>query len=157
MQPNVNLSTNLNPLKDLVDAIMAKERARSRVQIGPGRRTVDTHHRAIQKSKYSGKDLRRIRAERGVGRPPRAHTTQADIDRALLALTDNQRSHLASLFGDYDGDLVDYKVTTGMKGNVWKKFLTKLDRLALIDSGNADVPRLTSLGRACGRALNDSE
>jgi len=125
-------------------------------RIGPGRRTLDTHHKAIRQSKYSGKDLRRIRAERGCGRPPGTFDlTQEEIDRALLALTDNQRKHLEAVVTPWwNGDFMQYKADQKLKGNVWQKFLTKLDKLGLIDSKDDDFPRLTLLGHACGLALN---
>lgn len=37
---------------------------------GPGKRTVFTLHKGINRSRYSGADLRELRAERGIGRPP---------------------------------------------------------------------------------------
>jgi len=146
--------TSFGTSTTIIDALLAKERAEGAgpVQIGPGRKTVHTYHKGLGRERYTGRDLRRIRAERGVGR---LHTTPADIDRALTALTMNQQEHFIDFWVSHNGDLVSFKVASGMKGNVWKKFLAKLDSLGLIDSRNAGIPRLTSLGRAVGKRLED--
>lgn len=51
-----------------MDAALRRHRMLSRVtRQGPGRR----RYWPVKPSRYSGEDLRRIRAERGVGRPPK--------------------------------------------------------------------------------------
>lgn len=40
------------------------------VHTGPGRKTLYTLHKGAHSSRYTGADIRRLNAERGVGRPP---------------------------------------------------------------------------------------
>ena len=58
------------PRLSLLDVLLANA-FRSDIRTGPGERTVFTLHKGIGRSRYTGALLRKLRAERGVGRPPK--------------------------------------------------------------------------------------
>lgn len=146
MEPRI---TSFGPNTVIIDALLAKMRATEpSVQTGPGRRTLHTYHKQGRK-RYTGDRLRATRRERGVGRLPGTVATQAQIDNAMLTLTNAQRNAFYELNCLYGGDLVKLRASSSWKGNVWKKFVQKLDSLGMIEPGQGGFYRVSRFGREC--------
>jgi len=128
-------------------------------QIGPGRRTLHTHHKGLDRARYAGATLRKVRARHGVGRPlvvagmhlgqiDRVAYDQSVSNRATRLLTKKQMEFLCAFVVDCGGDIVRAKAEHGLRGATWKTMVTKLEKEGhLAGTGPGGEYRATRMGR----------